>query len=432
MNAKKIKILIPIEVSSREMLYKIYLCNVLTSQGFECFVGSKSEINFLIEKFNGFIYLDKGFHKGNSENIHKKIIKNNGVVVSLDEEGAVDFEDGSTLKVRYDEKLFDAANVVFLWGEYQLELLKDVIKGKAKCTVSGHPRFELLRKEFHFLYDDDVVALKKKYGGYILINTNMGFGNNIRGDEFVNQNYVGRFKNIDKIINNDKIKLKYFISLIDKLSDLEYNIVIRPHPEEDIKIYQEAFGLKKNIYITNIKSVIPWILGCETMIHSDCTTGIESLMLGKKSIAFVPNELDKEFLTILPLAASKVICSQVEILNLIKYKEYNEPVVYEDYPWLKNNFNYPGDSFEIISEIIDKIYCESKVDRLSATEMLFRGFKNKVKFLFKGNDELIKRKRKDFNFNNLKEYHEKIVNRHTKYKDNKLYKVYNDLYLFKK
>ena len=430
MNAEKIKILIPIEVSSREMLYKIYLCNVLTSQGFECFLGSKSEINFLIEKFNGFIYLDKGFHKGNSENIHKKIIKNNGVIVSLDEEGAVDFEDGSTLKVRYDEKLFEAANVVFLWGEYQLELLKDVIKGKAKCIVSGHPRFELLRKEFHFLYYDDLVALKKKYGGYILINTNMGFGNNIRGDESVNQNYVGRFKNIDKIINNDKIKLKYFISLIEKLSDLEYNIVIRPHPEEDIKIYQEAFGLKKNIYITNIKSVIPWILGCETMIHSDCTTGIESLMLGKKSIAFVPNELDKEFLTILPLAASKVICSQVEILNFIKNKEYNEPVVYEDYPWLKNNFNFPEKSFEIISQTFDQFKFKTDSNNLNFREIIFKRIKNKVKMLLRGEDKLITRKSKDFNFMSVQKNHDKIIKSNSKFKKNTVKKIFNKLYVF--
>jgi surface carbohydrate biosynthesis protein len=429
---EKKRILIPVEVSSREMLYKIYLCNVLSSQGFECFLGSKSEINFLIEKFNGFLYLDKGFHKDISENLHKKILKSNGVIVSLDEEGAVDFEDGSTLKVRYDEKLFEAANVVFLWGEYQRELLKDVIKDNVKCVVSGHPRFELLKKEFHFLYKDDVVSIKRKYGDFILINTNMGFGNNIRGDRFVVKNYVDRFKNIEEIINNDKIKLKYFISLIEKFSELKYNVVIRPHPEEDIHIYQKAFGFKKNIYITNLNSVVPWILGCETMIHSDCTTGIESLMLGKKSIAYVPKDLNKEFLTILPLAASKVISNQEEILSFVRNKEFKESVIYDCYPWLKNNFNYPFDSFEIISENLYKVNYQSKADTMSAADMLYRGFKNKVRSLLKGEDKLIERKRKDFKFNNIKKYHNIIVNSHIKFSHLKLYKVHNDLYLFKK
>ena len=68
------KILIPMETSSREMLYKIYLCNILSSQGFDCYLGSKSEISFLIEKIHGFIYLDKGYHKGVSDLIYKKII----------------------------------------------------------------------------------------------------------------------------------------------------------------------------------------------------------------------------------------------------------------------------------------------------------------------------------------------------------------------
>jgi surface carbohydrate biosynthesis protein len=432
MNAEKIKILIPIEVSSREMLYKIYLCNVLTSQGFECFLGSKSEIDFLIEEFNGFIYIDKGFHKGNSENIHKKIIKNNGVIVSLDEEGAVDFEDGSTLKVRYSEKLFEASNVVFFWGKYQFQIIKDIIKIKSKCIISGHPRFELLKKEFHFLYEDDLVTIKKKYGDYILINTNMGFGNNIRGDEFIVKNYVDRFKNIKKIINNDKIKLNYFISLISKLSDLEYNIVVRPHPEEDTKIYKDLFGLKKNIFITNYKSVIPWIIGCETMIHSDCTTGIESLMLGKKSIAFVPNELDKEFLTILPLKASRVIDNEVEILNFIKNKKYNINVVFSDYPWLKNNFNFPGESFEIISQAFREFKFITDSNNLKFKGILLKNMKNNVKILLRGKDKLIARKSKDFNYIGVKEIHSKIVKSNTKFKDNTVNKIFNELYCFKK
>ena len=42
----------------------------------------------------------------NSEKIYEKIKINNGIIISLDEEGAVDFKDGSTLKNRYSKILF--------------------------------------------------------------------------------------------------------------------------------------------------------------------------------------------------------------------------------------------------------------------------------------------------------------------------------------
>jgi surface carbohydrate biosynthesis protein len=431
LSLQKIKILIPIEISSREMLYKIYLCNILSSKGFECYLGSKSEINFLIEKFNDFIYLDKGYHKDNSDLIYKKIIKNRGVIVSLDEEGAVDFEDGSTLKVRYNEKLFKASRLVFFWGKYQTQIIKDLTKINSNCIISGHPRFELLKKDFHFLYDYDLNFIQKKYKKYILINTNMGFGNNIRGDEFILKNYIDRFKNIRKIINNDKIKLEYFISLINKLSELDYNIVVRPHPEEDFKIYKDSFNLKENIFITNDRSVVPWIIGCETMIHSDCTTGIESLMLGKESIAFVPSRLDRDFLTSLPLQASKVINSEVQVLNYIKKKKYNKNVNFSNYPWLKNNFNYPGKSFNIISNFLEKIELKTNYESIAFTEIVLKNIKNKIKFFLKGKDKLISEKAKDFNYVNVKRIHNKIVLSKSGFKKNNLRKIFDNLFIIK-
>ena len=433
LSSQKIKILIPIEISSREMLYKIYLCNILSSNGFECYLGSKSEISFLIEKFSYFIYLDKGYHKDNSDLIYKKILKNKGVIVSLDEEGAVDFEDGSTLKVRYDKKLFNASRLVFFWGKYQTQIIKDITKINSKCIISGHPRFELLKKDFHFLYDYDMNFIQKKYRKYILINTNMGFGNNIRGDEFILKNYIDRFKNIKEIIKNDKLKLKYFISLINELSKLEFDIVVRPHPEEDFSLYEDEFKLQKNVFITNKKSVVPWIIGSETTIHSDCTTGIESLMLGKKSISYIPDELNKDYLTFLPIKASSLLTDETSIIRFIKNKEYKKEVVFSDYEWLKNNFSFPSNSFEIISNEIKllKINPDSVCIDLSLKDIYLRKIKNKIKYLLNGKDKLILSKSKDFNYSNVKRIHREILKSNSSLKENTLNKIFDKLYLFK-
>ena len=47
----------------------------------------------------------------------------------------------------------------------------------------------------------------------------MGFGNNVKGDDFVIENYGNRFKNIKNIVSFDKIKVNAFVELIRELSN---------------------------------------------------------------------------------------------------------------------------------------------------------------------------------------------------------------------
>ena len=46
----KWKILLPLETSSRETIYKIHLANKLTDSGLECYIGKKKEIYNLCRK----------------------------------------------------------------------------------------------------------------------------------------------------------------------------------------------------------------------------------------------------------------------------------------------------------------------------------------------------------------------------------------------
>ena len=105
------------------MIYKTYLSHYLAINGHRCYLGSKSDISYLIRKLKNYIYLDKGYHKGVSEKIYNTIKDNNGTIVNLDEEGAVDFNDNSTLFGRYSPELFNHVDYVFFWGIYQYEII---------------------------------------------------------------------------------------------------------------------------------------------------------------------------------------------------------------------------------------------------------------------------------------------------------------------
>ena len=67
------KILLPIETTSRELFYKLYLCNYLIRLGFECYIGKKNQIYNLFSRLGPFIFIDKGFHLGTSEKIYDDV-----------------------------------------------------------------------------------------------------------------------------------------------------------------------------------------------------------------------------------------------------------------------------------------------------------------------------------------------------------------------
>ena len=169
------------------------------------------------------------------------------------------------------------------------------------------------------------------------------------------------------------------------------------------------------------------------MIHADCTTGIESLMLGKKPVSYITKNLNTDYLTLLPLKASKVLESEEEILNYIRNEKYDETVVFSDYEWLKNNFNFPSDSFKIISEefnILKNSSLKGSND-LSFKEIFIKKIKNKANVLIYGKDKLISKKAKGFNFKNVKIIQDKISLSNLLFHETICEKLFDKLYVFK-
>ena len=115
-----------------------------------------------------------------------------------------------------------------------------------------------------------------------MINLNTKYANHINGENFLHANYGHRISNLAERIAYDKSKLKWNLELIDLLKSTPYNIIIRPHPEENAEYYRrERYINEKTIFTIYDDNVIPWIMACDYMIHNDCTTAIECALLGK-------------------------------------------------------------------------------------------------------------------------------------------------------
>lgn len=389
--AKKIYIL-PIETAVRELDYKLALALKLVDRGHRVFIGSKSKISYLLECFKDFNFLDKGYHIGVSEDLHNRIYNLSGEIFSLDEEGAVDFENNTSLKNRYSENCFKYPKKVFFWG---LEQKNKYTKDLNKSIISGHPRFHMLDKKYDILYLEEKNKLMKKYGNFILVNTNMSFGNNIRGTDFVIKNYNERFKDIKKIIDQDLKKIIEICNSIKSLSKKGYKVVIRPHPEESHFIYKQKLKNFSNIHINNDGGVVPWLMAASNIIHTDCTTAIEASWLGKMPISILPGDIDKQFTCPLPIDLS-IKSSSLEILSdLNKHKIQSN----ECHTILEKYLSYSLNSLEIIS---NSLADDGKpLGKINLGFLKFKLIKLYIKSYIDGGDELIESKLRGFNKKNV-------------------------------
>ena len=345
-------VFIPIETASRELLYKVILCSVLAGEGISCYLGSKRAIHTLLRSEKGYLYLDKGYHQGHSDALHSLITSQDGVVVNLDEEGAVDFPDGSTLRNRYPEALFRTAKKVFLWGTAQESSIREAGIQSDTIQVTGHPRFELLKAPYRFLYEQDANRLRQRFGPFILFNTNMGFGNNIRGDGWVRTNYASRFDHLDRIMEFDDQKFESMIEAIRSLRNVtSLPIVLRPHPEENADRYRNCLSEIEDVHVLFEGSAVEWIVACEIMIHPDCTTAIEARMLGKQPVSFLPQNSPEDLVTRLPLQASTVFSTTDAFVDHVEKCLTGEPSQYmASESFLNDWFAFDRSSIKLISE----------------------------------------------------------------------------------
>jgi len=429
-------ILIPIETSFRELIYKVYLCHNLALKGFKCYLGKKSHIDYLINKFKGYIYMDKGYHKGVSEKIYNAIKLNDGIIVNLDEEGVLDQPDRSVLIGRYSKTLFDYADFSFFWGSKQYDLVKHNISSNTKTAISGHPRFQLLKSKYHILYSNEVKKIKNRFPDYILINTNMASGNHINGDDFILKVYSDRVSNIDQLISFNKIKLETYRLLVIELSkQFNKQIIIRPHPEEDHGFYINAFKKQNNVHVIYEGSVIPWILASYLLIHPDCTTGIESLLLGKKPISFLPNNYPSDLITKLPLKASYRFTEQDALISFVKNKYYlQKSVDLSEYKFVEDYFSFSKDSIEIIvNKLSQQFLCKesNKSNQLIFSDSLLLNYKSiRSKLKFNKSSRLGRNKRKGFNYSKINLIKARCNQLNSDFNEVKLCKISNDLFLF--
>ncbi|MGV8834201.1 MAG: surface carbohydrate biosynthesis protein [Devosia sp.] len=170
----------------------------------------------------------------------------------------------------------------FFWGP----LLRDAFDAidalpTAALQTTGCPRFDFAAERWRPLLD-------REQAGYILVNANFPLVNprfskspiqerNAMVASGWDANYV------DTLISDMIVVFANYLQTIHDVAaarpDLQF--LVRPHPFEAEMPYRDKLAGLANVRVDGRGGVLPVIANCQAILHLNCGTAIEAVMLGK-------------------------------------------------------------------------------------------------------------------------------------------------------
>ena len=104
------------------------------------------------------------------------------------------------------------------------------------------------------------------------------------------------------------------IRFISKNSD-NYDIVLRPHPTENIEFWKVFLKDLPNVHVIREDSISAWVNSSFAVMHNACTTAFETTISKKPLITYVPHE--QKYTDQLPNELGIKIKSEKELLDKV-------------------------------------------------------------------------------------------------------------------
>lgn len=292
----------PMEMASRELDSRLLLAAVAASHGFEVVLGQKWLIERNIEHMTPGVYLSKTLTVRDAKML-KRAKEAGYITAAIDEE--------IPGLVVHDRKFWwvsraavDATDLIFMPGTYNSSAFASVFGlEEGRVRRAANPRWDLLREELRPVFAQEVADLRRRYGDFILVNSNLGFTNSHKGDsrEVVqalidqgkvdpdNTELLRDFDSFEAMERANRIALIELLLAVAKRFP-HRRIILRPHPGEVVESWRTWLADCPQVEIVREGAAVPWILAAEVLIHTNCTTGVEAIALNKPSICLVPTD----------------------------------------------------------------------------------------------------------------------------------------------
>ncbi len=290
--------ILPAEILSREFDARLLQGVMALEKDWQVILGSKALINRMIWRLPPSVYLCQTLtHKRKA--LLKLLPALGHISYGWDEEGLIYLNRETYLSRRVSSDTLKQLHALISWGEQSAADIAERAKSaNLEPKPLGNPRFDLLRPELRNIYRREVENLHAIHGDYILINTNFGTQNPIIS---IDPNKPKKAARKDRgaadlpakyaeFVEHRRIIFNGFKEMIRPLAQSfpELNIIVRPHPGEEISVWKEIAQATPNLKILREGASIPWQLGAKAIIHNGCTTAAESAFMGHTPIAYCP------------------------------------------------------------------------------------------------------------------------------------------------
>lgn len=294
-------ILIYVEISRRELNSKLLLAVVAASKGHQVVVSEKNTIvrGISANWFPGSIFHTKSVTPDPEKmKEHDRIIDKKLSVTSQDEEAGVATHGFESFAL----KRFSLASVrqvgaLFCWGPEDHNFLSKKYPTEAdRIYLVGSPRADLWSPKFA-----NFAGSPRRFGltDYLLIPSNFGILQT-SVSEFVNSEMdAGYYTRDPKMLDNrfqyfsDNFRmLSNFVEAIKFLSRriVGLQIVLRPHPKEDMSLWEKFLQDVPNVLVAREGASIDWVHHAIGIVQNSSTTALEARIARKPVISFVPFE----------------------------------------------------------------------------------------------------------------------------------------------
>ncbi len=287
-------LLIPVETAAREFDGKLLLALTARKRGWNVFLGSQGAMRQRSPDLPKGVYLSKSARRTNKKHFSRMRADGHRIAV-LDEEVLIR-ESDAIYSMKHEMGAFDDVGLVLSWGDDSRKLLQNLPQLKnVDVVATGNPRIDMLSDRLRDYYQDEIAQIKSQHGDYVLFNSNFANVNHfISGHtRFKLATWVPKAQHAE-LFNEVRARktslMNSFVGLLPELANkiAPKKLIIRPHPSESDEIWKRAIMDIENAEVVFQGSVVPWILGAETVVHSGCTTAVEATIMGVPCVSFSP------------------------------------------------------------------------------------------------------------------------------------------------
>jgi surface carbohydrate biosynthesis protein len=317
-------LIIPVETQIREMDAKLLLACIAAERGFPVVIGSRAFLHFRVNAIPRGVYLAKSMRSLSIKmfGILKKLGHD---IVAWDEEVLLRESDSEYYRWRLSPVTMREISHLIAWGPDDAQAYRNYpgYHG-APIHVVGNPRIDLMRPELREFYRPEVDAIHDRFGDFVLVNTNFNKVNHFypelsefktaiekEGTDGVNPFDIGKGRHKLALFHHFQ---KMIPTLCDSLRSL--NVVVRPHPSENQEPWRAITAQFNNLHVTNEGNVIPWLIAAKALVANDCTTQVESAIIGTPAVNYQPVKAEAFDLK-LPAAVSRCVFSLDELCSTV-------------------------------------------------------------------------------------------------------------------